>query len=200
MIETLKAWTFAIFSGGWGLFGLAFIESSVFPIPPDFLLIGLCINDPSSALIFALIATVGSTLGGAMGYGIGRWGGRPVLTRLFAEEKILKVQKLFDRHKVATIAVAGFTPIPYKLITIAAGVFHIDFYIFIVISFIFRGARFFLVGIILKFYGDAAREFFLEDPRFKWLTLLLALVGVLAWLIWKRFKSTSGQKKTPAEM
>ncbi|HEX6199006.1 MAG TPA: hypothetical protein VF150_01995, partial [Thermoanaerobaculia bacterium] len=74
--------------GTWALFVLAFAESSFFPIPPDVLLIALCIGEPEKSLWFALVCSVGSVLGGAAGYGIGLWGGRPLLLRLFSKERV----------------------------------------------------------------------------------------------------------------
>ena len=118
LINSLISWTNNTFQGWYGLFILAFIESSFFPIPPDLLLIALCLAKPSLGLFFALICTIGSVLGAMFGYGIGYYGGKPLLLRLFSSSKVSKVHNLFERYEAWAIFIAGFTPIPYKVFTI----------------------------------------------------------------------------------
>lgn len=139
--------------GSLGLFLLAFIESSFFIIPPDTLLIGLILINPASALFLAFICTIGSTIGGIFGYYIGVWGGRPLLNRFVKPEKIQKVNNLYDKYGVWAVAIAGFSPIPYKVFTISSGVFKLQLFPFILSSFLSRGARFFLVAIAIMLFG-----------------------------------------------
>ena len=117
--------------GGLALFVLAFCESSFFPIPPDVLLIALCMANSPMSFWYALICSLGSTLGGMLGYGIGRIGGRPLLERWVRAERINLVQRYYQRWDVWAVAVAGFTPIPYKVFTISAGAFLLNFVRFI---------------------------------------------------------------------
>lgn len=146
--------------GDIGLFILAFIESSVFLIPPDFMMIPMCLAKPQNALYYATIATIGSTLGGGFGYAIGKFGGRPALDFLFKkqQDKILMVEKLYNKYGVWAVAAAAFTPIPYKIFTIASGVFKMNFWGFMLVSFLGRGARFFLVATTLMIFGEKIKS------------------------------------------
>jgi len=130
----------------WALFFLAFAESSFFPIPPDVLLIAVCFAKPSSSLWFATVTSLGSVFGGAFGFFIGLKGGRPLLVKLFKERKVSVVDKYFEKYGVWAILVAGFTPIPYKIFTIASGAFKMNFKKFFIASIISRSARFFIVA------------------------------------------------------
>ncbi|MFH0911863.1 MAG: YqaA family protein [Planctomycetota bacterium] len=143
----------------WILFGIAFAESSFFPIPPDILLMALCIHNQTQSFWYALICTAGSVLGGMAGFGIGRGGGRPILDRLFRQEKILHVERQYQKYDVWAVAIAGFTPIPYKVFTISAGVFRLNFFRFCLASLGSRGARFFL---------EAALFFFCPPRQLGW--------------------------------
>jgi membrane protein YqaA with SNARE-associated domain len=169
--------------GAPALFLLAFAESSFFPVPPDVLLLALALSLPSRAFRFALIASVGSVLGGMAGYGIGLvlWDGlAPFFYRYvpgFTEEIFLRVQGLFATYDFWTVFTAGFTPIPYKVITIGAGVFRIDFTVFVIASLIGRSLRFFLVAWLLYRFGPSMRTFI--ERYFNALTLifLILLIG-----------------------
>ena len=120
--------------GSEALFALSFLESSIFPIPPDVLLIALCLGDPSRSMFFAFICSAASVLGGMAGYGIGVWGGRPVLNRMFAAERIAVVKRFYDRWNAWATGIAGLTPLPYKIFTIAGGAFGVNFKIFVIAS------------------------------------------------------------------
>ena len=144
--------------GGPALFVLALAESSFFPIPPDPLLIALCLGAASRSLRFALIATSASVLGGMIGYGIGA-GAWDLAEPWFYQyvpgvspEAFEQVQVQYDRWDFWAIFFAGLTPIPYKVFTLSAGVFSINFGIFVVASVLSRSIRFFvLAGLIFKF-------------------------------------------------
>jgi len=164
---------------------LAFAEASFFPIPPDVLLIALCLALPTRAYRFALVATLGSVAGGMLGYLLG-WGMWDLLSSYFfqyvpgfTEEGFDKVRVLFDKYDFWTVFAAGFTPIPYKIFTIAAGAFQINFPVFAVASLVSRGLRFFLVAALFYYLGRPARA--LIEKYFNLLTVLFAilLVGVL---------------------
>jgi len=140
------------------LFVLALAESSFFPIPPDPLLIALCLGAASKSLRFALIATSASVLGGIIGYGIGA-GAWDLAEPWFYQyvpgvspEAFEQVRALYDRWDFWAIFFAGLTPIPYKVFTLSAGVFSINFGIFVIASVLSRSIRFFvLAGLIFKF-------------------------------------------------
>jgi membrane protein YqaA with SNARE-associated domain len=167
--------------GPWALFVLAFMESSFFPIPPDVLLIALALGLPERALRFALMCTVGSVFGGMLGYFIGvsffDLVGHRILEFYGALEKFAEVQKLYNRYGVWMVGIAGFTPIPYKVFTIASGVFRLDFVPFVVVSFFTRAARFYIVaGLIWKF-GPPIKKFI--DKYFDVLSIAFVIILLL---------------------
>lgn len=174
----------------WALFGVSFTESSFFPVPPDALLIALCVARPESSLWFALICSIASVLGGAAGYGIGLVGGRPVLQKLFNAEKVGKVRAYYDRYNAWAVGIAGLTPIPYKLFTISAGAFSINFKIFIVASVISRSVRFFAVSLLMMWLGESAKIFI--DKHLGWLSIAFVILLVAGfWFVGKRAKTAA---------
>lgn len=162
--------------GVW-LFVLSFAESSFFPVPPDILLITLGVADPKMAIVYGLICTVASVLGGGLGYGIGMWGGRPILYRFFNENKIHAVERMYEKYNAWATGIAGLTPIPYKVFTIGGGAFKIDFKIFMLASLGSRGLRFMAEGVLLYFFGERIRVFLFD--YFNWISLafVVLLVG-----------------------
>lgn len=145
--------------GDWALFVFAFAESSFFPIPPDVLLIALCVAEPSKSLYFALLCTVGSVLGGMLGYGIGYYGGRPLLHRFFDPAKVRGVERYYDRYNAWATAIGGLTPLPYKIFTIAGGALGARFRIFVIASILARGLRFFAVAGLMWAFGEPIKAF-----------------------------------------
>ncbi len=185
MKERIFQWIEALAASphpGWWLFALAFAESSFFPIPPDVLLITLGMTDPKRAIWYGIVCTAGSVLGGAAGYTIGLYGGRPLLYRFFNQTKVAAVERLYDRYNAWATGIAGLTPIPYKVFTIGGGAFKIDFRIFMLASLGSRGLRFMAEGILLYFFGAAVKDFLFE--WFNWLTLAVAVVGIAGfWVV-----------------
>lgn len=167
--------------GVW-LFVIAFAESSFFPIPPDVLLITLGVATPERAIWYAAVCSVASVLGGAFGYGIGLFGGRPVLKRLFRPEKIATVERLYDRYNAWATGIAGLTPIPYKVFTISGGAFKINFGVFMLASLVSRSLRFMTEGVLLFFFGEPIRDFLYG--QFNWLSIafVVLLIGGF-WLV-----------------
>ena len=147
----------------WALFALAFAESSFFPIPPDILLIALAVARPSHALKYALVSALGSVLGGCLGYAIGyefmSAVGYKIVHFYGFEEKVAYIQGLYQRYDAWAVGIAGFTPIPYKVFTIAAGMFKINFGVFVLASMVSRSARFFLVGGLIYKFGPGIQLF-----------------------------------------
>ena len=156
----------------------AFFESIFFPIPPDPLLIAISIPQPNMAIWLALLVTLSSVAGAAVGHLIGRRFGHPLLYRMFKREKIERVECLFKRYGAWTILVAAFTPIPYKIFAIAAGVLDMDRRTFLIASLIGRGARFLLIGALVMAFGEQVQSFL--DDNFEILTLAAAGGLVLA--------------------
>ncbi len=170
--------------GVWALFLISFAESSFFPIPPDVLLIALCIGDPSKAFLFATVCSVASVLGGMAGYGIGFWGGRPLLKRFFDPERVAAVQRYYDKYNAWATGIAGLTPLPYKLFTISGGAFAINFRIFVLASILARSLRFFAVAGLIYLFGPSIRTF-LHD-YLNWLTIAFVVLLVLGFWLVKR--------------
>ncbi|MBI5662564.1 MAG: DedA family protein [Ignavibacterium album] len=169
------------------LFILAFAESSFFPIPPDALLIALVLGATSRAFMLALNCTIASVLGALLGYTIGHflwWTPSNEFTSIamfffnnipgFTEKLFFDVQKMYDKYDFWIVFTAGFTPIPYKVITISSGAFNINLLMFIVASVISRGARFFLVAFLIWKFGPQIRTFI--DKYFNWLAVAFTVL------------------------
>lgn len=171
------------------LTGIAAAESVFFPIPPDVLLIPLSLGRPRRALWFATLCTAGSVIGGALGYLVGsslyHTIGQPILELYGYADQYHRLGGLYAEHLILTLGTAGFTPIPYKVFTIAAGGFGVPFLAFVIISAVSRGARFFLVAGLIRLFGEPIRAFI--ERYFNLLTILfvILLVGgflVVGWL------------------
>lgn len=181
--------------GGVALFVIAFAESSFFPVPPDVLLIALCLGSPERSLWFALICTVASVLGGMAGYAIGKWGGRPLLNRWFSSERLAPVEGYYERWNAWATGIGGLTPIPYKIFTIAGGVFRANFKVFVIASVIARGLRFFTIAILIYFYGDPIRNFI--ERHLNWLSIVFVILLVLGFLlVGKKFSAVADEGTT----
>ncbi len=167
--------------GVWALAVLSFAESSFFPVPPDVLLIALCLGRPDLAFWFAAVCAVASVTGGMVGYGIGFYGGRPLLRRLFRAERVQAVESYYDRYNAWATGIAGLTPLPYKVFTISGGAFSINFKIFVLASIVSRSLRFFLVAAIVYWLGDAAKIFI--DKHLGWLTIAFVVLLVVGFWI-----------------
>ena len=169
------------------IFLLSFAESSFFPVPPDVLLIAMAVGRPKRALYFAAVCTLGSVLGGMLGYGIGLglWSSVDQLFYTyvpgFSAEAFARVQELYREWGITIVFTAGFSPIPYKIFTIASGVLSMAFLPFVLASLVSRGARFFLVAVLIYRFGGTIQRFI--DRYFNVLALLFCILfvgGVLA--------------------
>jgi membrane protein YqaA with SNARE-associated domain len=170
--------------GVWALAILAFAESSFFPVPPDVLLIALCLGKPELAFWFAGVCAAASVAGGMAGYGIGFYGGRPLLKRLFRADRVRAVESYYDRYNAWATGIAGLTPLPYKIFTLSGGAFSINFKIFVLASIVSRSLRFFAVAAIVYWLGDAAKRFI--EEYLGWLTIAFVILLVLGfWLAGK---------------
>jgi membrane protein YqaA with SNARE-associated domain len=149
--------------GTWALFLIAFAESSFFPIPPDVLLIALCVGSVTKSYRFAAICTLGSLLGGIAGYGIGLYGfemiGEPIVKAYHGEAVMEKIKTWYDTYGFWGNLLAAVTPIPYKVFTIASGAFEFSFTSFMLASVVGRSLRFFAVATLLFFFGPSIKAF-----------------------------------------
>ncbi|RKY91432.1 MAG: DedA family protein [Ignavibacteriae bacterium] len=173
--------------GSVALFLLAFAESSFFPIPPDALLIALVLGSSKKAFRFASICLAGSVSGAILGYAIGHylwWTPSNEFTNIalfffnnipgFTETAFFDIQKLYNEYDFWIIFTAGFTPLPYKVITISSGAFNINVVMFLVASIISRGARFFLVSYLIWKFGPSIKAFI--DKYFNWVAIAFTVL------------------------
>ena len=147
----------------WFLAGVSFAESSFFPIPPDVMLIPMVLAAPTRAWRIAAVCTIASVIGGVFGYAIGIGAfetvGRPVLDFYGYMHKFKDFQALYREWGIWIVSAGGFTPLPYKVITITSGVMQLDFVTFFIVSVVSRGLRFFLVAALLWHFGEPIRRF-----------------------------------------
>jgi membrane protein YqaA with SNARE-associated domain len=146
----------------WALAAVAFAESSFFPIPPDTILVPMSLAKPKESWRYALICTIASVLGGALGYAIGALLfdtlGQWIIHIYGYDAKMDAMREFYAKWGALFILLKGFTPIPYKLVTITAGIFAYNFPLFLLLSLITRGARFFVLAAALNHFGDHIRE------------------------------------------
>ncbi|HYD43996.1 MAG TPA: YqaA family protein [Phenylobacterium sp.] len=165
-----------------GLFAVSFAESSFFPIPPDVMLAPMVLARPQKAYAYAALCTLASVLGGVAGYAIGYFLtplGHWLLELMGHAEGDAQFRAWFDQWGLWVILIKGLTPIPYKLVTIAAGLAHFDLFTFIWASVVTRGGRFFLTATLLKYFGPAIRAE-VERRLGLYTTIgVIALVGII---------------------
>lgn len=166
------------------LFIVAFVESSFFPIPPDIMLIPMILATPNKAWRIATTATVASVLGGYLGYGIGIFAfdliAKPILEFYSAMEQFHEFENYYHEYGAWIVFGAGITPFPYKIITIASGVVHLDPIIFGIASVLARGMRFFLVAWLLKKFGAPMKIFIEKHLGILSVVFLILLIGGFA--------------------
>ena len=199
MIKRLYDWVLTWGDSRWGalaLFLLALAEASFFPIPPDVLLIALCVGATSRSFRFGAICLVGSILGAVIGYFIGffLWqnaaGEYTALANLFFEhvfsvESFQSVGALYEKYNFWIVFTAGFTPLPYKLFTISGGLFHINFVMFLLASIVSRGLRFFLIAALIWKFGAPIKQF--VDKYFNLLAILFTVLLVGSFFLLAKF-------------
>ncbi len=183
MIKRLYDWTMRLAArprAAWALAAVSFIESSVFPVPPDVLLLPMVLAERKRAWRFALICTVASVLGGVLGYAIGfllyEQLGQPLLALYGYEGKFTVFQAKFQEWGAWAVFIAGVTPFPYKVITIASGVVALDPVTFVVASVLARAMRFYLEAALLWYFGEPIRDFI--ERRLQVLTVIFCIVLV----------------------
>ena len=174
---------------------ISFIESSFFPIPPDVMVIPMAISKKIDFKKIFLIATIFSVLGGILGYVIGAFFfefGNYIMNFYGYEDKLYNIKESLIKNDgfyawLGILFLAGFTPLPYKVFTIASGLIGFNFLIFILISLISRGLRFFLVSYLSYKFGDLFNEF-MDKHGSKWFTIigvLIVIIGLVVYLIFK---------------
>ena len=165
------------------LFLLSVAESSFFPIPPDVMLLPMCLAQPNRVWRLAGITTIGSVLGGVIGYAIGAYAFgfiEPVLADSGYMDSYLHAVRWFEEWGFWAIFVAGFSPIPYKVFTIAGGAMGMALFPFVVASFIGRGARFYLLALLIRVFGHTADSLVRKHmDRIGWMMVGMILIGII---------------------
>ena len=187
MLRGLYNWTMSLAQSRYALWALAvvaFVESSFFPIPPDVLMIPMIIARPSRAFIIAGIATLASVMGGLFGYYIGfalmETIGQPILDFYGKGEKFADFAQTYNEWGAWAVLVAGVTPFPFKVITIASGVTQLSLPLFITFAIIARSLRFFLVAVLLWKFGEPIRDFIEKRLGLMFILFCVLLIGGFA--------------------
>mgnify|MGYP001171858783 FL=1 len=172
---------------------MTFFESVFSPLPPDPLLIAMALLSPNQAILFGVICTIFSVLGAVFGYGLGKWFGKPLLSKMISESLIDKAEDFFNRYGVWAILIAAFTPIPYKVFAILSGILQLNMKKFLIASLIGRGGRFITLGVLIAIFGDDIRGFL--ENEFQTITILgggflvFTLVAIWAY-VWLKSRNT----------
>jgi len=168
---------------------IAFIESFIFPIPPDIFLIFLILAQRNKAFYFAFYCTLFSVLGGMLGFAIGVFFfdtiGSNILNYYNLDDKFLNFKNYYNEFGIWVVAAGGFTPIPYKVITIFSGFIKMNFIEFTIASFISRAARYFLLATLLYFYGKKIEKFLIK--KFGIFSFIIFCILILIYFFIKKF-------------
>ena len=175
---------------------VSFVESSFFPIPPDVMIIPMVISKKNDFIKIFLITTIFSVLGGMLGYLIGAFFfefGAHIMSFYGYEDKLSKIKENLVNSNgfyawLGVLFLAGFTPLPYKVFTIASGLIGFNFLIFVLISLISRGLRFFIVSYLSYKFGDLFNEY-MDKYGSKWFTIIGILIVIISLIIYLIFKS-----------
>ena len=190
ILKKLYNWVLSWAESKWAvpaLFILAFMESSFFPIPPDVLMIAMCLGKSEKSLWYATVCTIGSVLGALFGYVIGIFFWAAVGDFFFqyipgfTHELFDKVTNQYQEYSAAIVFTSAFTPIPYKVFTITAGVSKVALLPFIIASILGRGGRLFLVALLFQFFGPKVKVFI--DKYLNILTILIVIIYILAFYV-----------------
>lgn len=169
------------------LFVVSFFDSAAVFLPPEPLLIAMAVSRPNLAILYAAIATISSVLGATITYYVGRLGGRPLAERFVKGERIETAEDFFQDHGALTTGIAAFTPVPYPVFALAAGISHLGVWSFVVASLVGRSARFFGVGLAIFFFGAAIQRF--VEQYLGWATIIVGLVIVAVYIASHYFNS-----------
>ena len=170
--------------GIWGLFGMAFLDSFISPIPPFFMQIAMSLLDPGSALRFATVAFTASILGAPIGFLLGKSLGKPLLHKLLPEKWVVVATEKFAKNGDAAVLIGAFTPIPFKVFTVLSGVFNYSLTKLMLFAIVGRGLKFFMIGTLFYLYGPHAKE--LLDEYLEVSLLAAAALVAVGWFIWNK--------------
>ena len=160
---------------------ISFFESFIFPIPPDIALVPMCLANKRKSFLYATITTIGSVLGGIIGYLIGSalWSsfGSYLINFYGYSKEIASFKDLYNEHGSFIVLVGGLTPVPYKVVTILSGVTGLSFSVFVTLSFLSRGLRFFFIAFLIYIFGDKINLLITRHINIIFLSTLLIMLG-----------------------
>lgn len=192
IIKGMYDWAMKISAGNyavWGLCIVSFIESSFFPIPPDLLLIPMILATPKKAFRLAFLCTLFSVLGGYFGYYIGWALDEPVLQPILQwfgwEEAFQSFKGWYHEYGAWIVFMAGLTPFPYKIVTIASGAVGLNLFVFTIASILSRGGRFFIVAWLLHKWGEPMKKYI--EKNLNWLSILFVVLLFTSFMLIKFF-------------
>jgi membrane protein YqaA with SNARE-associated domain len=180
MLEFFSPSVDFVVSSNFNIFLLAVIsiaESIFLPLPPDIFLIPLSLLNPKLGIFYAAVATTASIFGGLIGYYIGNKGGKAVVYKFISEERLMSVKQFYNKYDVWAILIAAFSPLPYKIFTISAGLFDLNLRRFFLASLVGRGARFFLIGTLIFIFGPSIKKYLANYFEVFTIFVILLLVG-----------------------
>ena len=192
LYEWVLSWAESVY-GTLVLFLVAFAESSFFPVPADPLLMALCLGKVKKSMYYVFMCTLGSVLGGIFGYFIGYFlwktpsGELTSIANFFFDiipnfqDHFESIQEKYKSNKFWVILGAAFTPLPYKVASISAGLFQINLSVFIIASILGRGARFIIIGLLIKFFGVSIKKWM--DKYFNLFIIILTIIFILSYFI-----------------
>ncbi len=167
----------------WWMAGVSFAESSFFPLPPDIMLVPMCLAEPKKLWRYTNICALASLIGGLFGYAVGFYlfesVGRLIIDFYNAQDSFQRFQDMFAEFGPWFLILKGVTPIPYKLLTITAGFAHLDLTVFILCSIVARFSRFYMIAILLHFYGPQVRDIIEKRLMLVTTVLLVIVIGGL---------------------
>jgi membrane protein YqaA with SNARE-associated domain len=180
-LEPFTEWLMSWSSSPYAVLALSaasFVDSVLIPVPPEPLLIAMSVARRALALPYSVLATGASVLGALLDYYVGRWGGRPLAERLVDKGRLDRISGSFQRHNVWVVGLAAFTPLPYSVFSLAAGLAHLKTHRFVLASLVGRGARFFGISAGVYLLGDRIEEITTNYLGLASLVLALILVGL----------------------
>ncbi|UKJ73017.1 YqaA family protein [Azospirillum brasilense] len=167
----------------WWMSAVSFAESSFFPLPPDVMLVPMCLAEPKKLWRYTNICALASLIGGLFGYAVGFYlfesVGRLIIDFYNAQDSFQRFQDMFAEFGPWFLILKGITPIPYKLLTITAGFAHLDLTVFILCSIVARFSRFYMIAILLHFYGPQVRDIIEKRLMLVTTVLLVIIIGGL---------------------
>ncbi|MBN17898.1 MAG: hypothetical protein CL758_00210 [Chloroflexi bacterium] len=192
-LSKVSEWVLSFSDSPWAIFILitnSFTESIFFPIPPDALLILISFQNIELAILMSIITTISSVTGGIVGYYIGNKLGRNLTKKIINEKYIFRAENLFSRFGFWIIIIAAFTPIPYKVFTLSAGILNLNLKQFIIASLIGRSLRFMLIGIMITILGNKIKLFL--NSNFDLITIITTIVtlSIILFMIFLRNKKS----------